>query len=215
MDTKTIANLINVSLCLVALFVAVRSFDIYAQYRYLRLFILGLSMALVSLAASASFIASYVTVITLHVDWFVYIGQAVGFLFIFLSLILVSENHLRDLMNANILIFPFLVALLILSAILPAIPNTVVEILFEIPRFIICLMIFFAYFSIFTRKPTPFNLLMGLSFFLLGFGYFMILIQNLVTNATQHFLVNAGNVTGIIGLIALVAAVSWNWSVDV
>ena len=57
MVTRLIPNLLDVSLCLVALFIAVRSFDIYARFRQYRLFILGLSMVLLSLSAAADFIS--------------------------------------------------------------------------------------------------------------------------------------------------------------
>src|SRR5437899_1062779 len=119
MDTRLIPNLLDVSLCLVALFIAMRSFDIYSRFRQFRLFILGLSMALVSLSAAADFTASYVKVIPLHTDWFLYIGQAVGFLFILLSLVGNSDNYLRGLMRLNILAFVLLLSLLLLSPILP------------------------------------------------------------------------------------------------
>ena len=68
MDARLIPNLLDVSLCLVALFISVRSFDIYSRNRQFRLFILGLSMALVSLSAAADFTSSYVRAIPLHTD---------------------------------------------------------------------------------------------------------------------------------------------------
>ena len=106
-----IHHLLDVSLCLVALFIAVRSFDIYARYHQYRLFILGLSMVLVSISAAADFISSYVTAITLQTDWFLYIGQSIGFLFILLSLIRSSDSYLRGLMRLNIVVFAFLLIL--------------------------------------------------------------------------------------------------------
>src|SRR5579884_2027842 len=129
MDPRLLPNLLDVSFCLVALFIAVRSFDIYASLRQSRLFILGLSMVLVSLSSAADFIASYVKVIPLHTDWFLYIGQAVGFLFILLSLVRSSDEYLRRLMNLNILAFALLLVPLLLSAALPPLDPTVRAIL--------------------------------------------------------------------------------------
>src|SRR5437879_11273427 len=119
MNTKLIPNLLDVSLCLVALFISVRSFDIYSRNRQFRLFILGLSMALVSLSAAADFTSSYVRAIPLHTDWFLYIGQAVGFLFILLSLVQSSEKYLRGLMSLNIVAFALFLVFLLLSLVLP------------------------------------------------------------------------------------------------
>src|SRR5436309_16058959 len=144
MDTRLIPNLIDVSLCLVALFISVRSFDVYAQFRQLRLFILGLSMALVSLSAAADFTASYVRVITLNTDWFLYIGQAVGFLFILLSLMRNFENYLRVLMRLNIVAFPLLLLLLFLLPVLPGIPNVLKRPVLDGFGGLICFRIFLA-----------------------------------------------------------------------
>jgi hypothetical protein len=209
MDSRLIPNLIDVSLCLVALFISVRSFDVYAQFRQLRLFILGLSMALVSLSAAADFTASYVRVVTLNTDWFLYIGQAVGFLFILLSLMRNSENYLRVLMRLNIVAFPLLLLLLLLSPVLPGIPNAVERAVLGGSRCLICFMIFFAYFAAFTSKPTRFSLLMSASFFLLSAGYLMTLEQSFAPSLTQYLFNDLGDITGVIGLVALVAAVSW------
>src|SRR5215831_12200403 len=117
-------HLLDVSLCLVALFIAVRSFDLYVRFHQYRLFILGLSMVLVSISAAADFISSYVTVISLQTDWFLYIGQSVGFLFILLSLMQSSDSYLRELMRLNIVVFCCLLILLLLSPILPPMDMT-------------------------------------------------------------------------------------------
>lgn len=209
MDTRLISNLIDVSLCLVALFISVRSFDVYSHFRYRRLFILGLSMVLVSLSAAADFTSSYVKVIPLNTDWFLYISQAVGFLFILLSLVQSSDKHLRVLMHLNILAFPPLIGLLLLSPALPSIPDILIRTLLGGSRCLICLLIFFAYFSALTTKPTRFNLLMSASFFLLSIGYFMTMEQDFALSLNQHLLGDLGDITDMIGLVALVTAVSW------
>ena len=135
-----IPHLLDVSLCLVALFIAVRSFDIYARFHQYRLFILGLSMVLVSISAAADFISSYVTVVTLQTDWFLYIGQSVGFLFILLSLVGSSDNYLRGLMRTYIAVFAFLLILLLLSFVLPPMTMTT-RTAFGFSRFVICMLI--------------------------------------------------------------------------
>src|SRR5574337_761954 len=157
-------HLLDVSLCLVALFIAVRSFDIYARFHQYRLFILGLSMVLVSISAAADFISSYVTVIKLQTDWFLYIGQSVGFLFILLSLLRSSDGYLRNLMNLNILAFVLLLVPLLASAALPEIDPTA-RTLLATARLFIVLLILVSYFSAYTSRPTRFSLFMAAAFF--------------------------------------------------
>jgi hypothetical protein len=185
MNARLIPNLIDVSLCLVALFIAVRSFDIYSRVRQYRLFILGLSMALVSLSAAADFTSSYVMVIPLHTDWFLYIGQTVGFLFILLSLVRSSDTYLRGLMILNILAFALLLFLLLLSPVLPEIDITT-RTLLGFSRLIICMLILVAYFSAYTSKPTRFSLFMCASFFFFTVDYLLTLQQYFVPTLNQY-----------------------------
>jgi hypothetical protein len=207
MNARLIPNLIDVSLCLVALFIAVRSFDIYSRVRQYRLFILGLSMALVSLSAAADFTSSYVMVIPLHTDWFLYIGQTVGFLFILLSLVRSSDTYLRGLMILNILAFALLLFLLLLSPVLPEIDITT-RTLLGFSRFIICMLILVAYFSAYASKPTRFSLFMCASFFFFTVDYLMTLQQYFVPTLNQYLFRDPADIAGVIGLVLLVAAVS-------
>jgi hypothetical protein len=202
-----IHHLLDVSLCLVALFIAVRSFDIYTRYHQYRLFILGLSMVLVSISAAADYIASYVTAITLQTDWFLYIGQSVGFLFILLSLIRSSDNYLRALMRFYIVVFAFLLILLLLSPVLSPMDMTTRTVL-GFSRFVICMLILIAYFSSYVSKPARFSLLMSISFFFFTANYLMSLQQYFVPILNQYIFRDQGDISGVIGLIVLVAAVS-------
>ena len=202
-----IPHLLDVSLCLVALFIAVRSFDIYARFHQYRLFILGLSMVLVSISAAADFISSYVTVLTLQTDWFLYIGQSVGFLFILLSLIGSSDNYLRGLMRTYIVVFAFLLILLLLSPVLPPVTMST-RTVFGFSRFVICMLILIAYFSTYMSKPSRFSLLMSISFFFFTANYLMSLQQYFVPVLNQYIFRDQGDISGVIGLVVLVAAVS-------
>lgn len=207
MNTMLLPNLLDVSFCLVALFIAVRSFDIYASLRQSRLFILGLSMLLVSLSTAADFTASYVKVVPLHTDWFLYIGQAVGFLFILLSLVPGSDRYLQRLMNLNVLAFVLLLIPLLLSAALPTLDPTARAVLGSV-RLFSCLFILIAYFSAYTNKPTSFSLLMSSAFFFFTVDYLLNFTQYFVSDASQYFFRDVGDITGVIGLVMLVAAVS-------
>jgi hypothetical protein len=208
MNTNLIPNLLDVSLCLVALFISVRSFDIYSRSRQFRVFILGLSMVLVSLSAAADFTSHYIKYISLHTDWFLYIGQAIGFLFILLSLMQSSDSYLRNLMRLNIAAFALLLILLLLS---PALPNMgiVARTLLNLTRFIVCLLIFFVYFTAYMSKPTRFSIFMSISFFFFTADYLMTVEQNFTPVINQYLVVALADVAGVMALILLVGAVSW------
>jgi hypothetical protein len=208
MNTRLIPNLLDVSFCLVALFISVRSFDIYSRFRQFRLFILGLSMLLVCLSAAADFTSSYVRAVALHTDWFLYIGQAVGFLFILLSLLKSSDKYLRGLMRLNILAFALLLILLFLSPVLPEM-DILTRTLLGFARLLICMQILFDYFSAYMSKPTRFSFFMSAAFFFFTVDFLMILEQYFVPSLNQYLFRDLGDIIGVIGLAVLVVAVSW------
>lgn len=209
MDIRLIPNLLDVSLCLVALFIGVRSFDIYSRFRQFRVFILGLSMLLVSLSAAADFTSSYIKVVSLHTDWFLYIGQSVGFLFILLSLLGNSDRYLRVLMRLNILAVALLLILLLFSADLPDI-DSFTRTLLGITRLAICMLILFDYYSAYISKPTRFSLFMSTSFFFFAVDYLTTLEQYFVAGTSQYVFRDTADISGVIALVVLVAAVSWD-----
>ncbi len=211
MNNNLIPNLLDVSLCLVSLFISVRSFDIYARFRQYRLFILGLSMLLVSISAAADYTANYITVVHLQTDWFLYIGQTIGFLFILLSLTQSSDSYLRGLMNLNILSFALLLILLFLSPALPPIVITARGLL-GFARVGVCVLILCGYFWAYTNQPTRFSLFMSAAFFLFTADYLMFLLQDYVPTANQFLFRDTADIAGVLALIVLVASVSWDES---
>jgi len=208
MNTNLIPNLLDVSLCLVALFISVRSFDIYSRSRQFRVLILGLSMALVSLSAAADFTSSYITAISLHTEWFLYIGQTLGFLFILLSLMQSSDKYLLGLMRLNIATFALLLILLLLSPVLPKM-DIVTQTVLNLTRFIVCLLIFFVYFTANMSKPTRFSIFMSISFFFFTADYLMTVEKNFTPILNQYLVVALADVAGVMALVLLVGAVSW------
>ncbi len=205
MGTSFIPNILSVTLFSVSLIISIRSFYAYFQIYSQRVFILGLSMGIISLTAIADFFSGNITAITLNTDWFLYIGQAISLLFIFLSFLRSSEEYLQRLMRLHVLVSALLIGLLLLSASLPVFPNTIMQAILSGSRGAICFGIFYYYVSIFTAKPTRFALLMSTSFLLLAFGYLMIFQQYFVPNAS--FLDNIGDVIRVFGLVVLLIAV--------
>ena len=175
--------------------------------------------SLVSLSAAADFTSSYVKVIALHTEWFLYIGQSVGFLFILLSLVQSSDKYLHGLMRLNIAAFVLLLILLLLSPSLPKM-DIVTQTLLNLTRFIVCLLIFFVYFTANMSKPSRFSIFMSISFFFFTADYLMTVEQNFTAGYLQTVRLNLAtsnlnlvlalaDLAGVIALVLLVGAVSW------
>ena len=162
-------------------------------------------MAIISLTAAADFASSNITTITLNTDWFLYIGQAASFLFIFLSFLRNSEGYFQGLMRVHILTSVILIALLLLAPTLPTVPNTLLKAVLSGSRCVICFGVFYCYASAFMSKQTRFGLLMTLSFALIGFGYLMI-VQQYFVSGPQTF-DNVGDILRIVGFLTLRIAV--------
>src|SRR5260370_7797704 len=94
MNLDLLATLLNGSLCITSLAIGVRAFARYLQLRSPRLFILGLSMGTIALTAAADTIGGAITSIQLNTNWFLYIGQAVSLVYLFLTLFSTSDSPL-------------------------------------------------------------------------------------------------------------------------
>jgi hypothetical protein len=197
-------NLLNILLSVVFLSISFRAFLLYVQLRSPRLFILWLSMALIACTAAADFVSGIVTNISLRTDWFLFLGQAVSFLFIFLSLLRGSEKFLRRLALWQVISTALLLLLLLLAPILPDFPNTATQALLSGSRSVICFLIFSFYVSAFLSKETRFSLLMSGAYLLLSIGYFLILPKYFL--AHQEFYDQLGDGIRILGLIVILIA---------
>ncbi len=207
MDQNLVANALSLTQFFVALIIAVRGFYLFRQARSRRLFILALSMLVFALTSAAGFVGDNVTTISLNVDWFNYIGQAVSFLFILFSLLRSSDDYLRNLMYTHIVVSVLLLILLGLAPVLPPeFPNPAITKSFlSGSRGLTCAVIFFFYARSFGKKETLFALLMSSAFFLLAIGYFTILPKYFSPN---DFLDRLGDILRIGGVLALLLALS-------
>jgi hypothetical protein len=202
MDPNLLATLLNGSLFLTFLSIAIRAFTLYIQLRSPRLFILGLSMSTAALTAAADTVSGTITHIQLNTDWFLYIGQTVSLGYLFLSYFCRSDMALRRLLQWQIIsTFPLLL-LLLLSPILPAFPNPTVQVILSSSRCLICFLIFSRYASSFViTKETLFGFLMSTAFLLLSIGYFLILPRLLFTQ--MDLLDQMGDVIRIAGVVTI------------
>ena len=192
MNQNLIANVLSLTLFIISLFIAFRAFYLYFLSRRQRLFILGLSMTIISLTAIASYIGDNVPSFPLNLNWFKYVSQTISFLFIL----------------KNLMIWHIIVSLLLLILLTPLAPTEIsstAKIFLGSSRSVICLIIFFYYVTSFFTKETRFSLMMGTAFILLSVGYMLNVPK--YSNHLLTLLDNMGDVTRIFGLIILLVTV--------
>src|SRR5690348_14617868 len=127
MDPNLIPDILASALFLVSVFVSLQSFNLYTQVRNPRLFILGLSMGVISLTAADNLVANFIT-IPFNTYWFLYCGQTISFFFIWLSLFWNSDEYLQRLMHWHIFASILtVIGLLLLSPLFPPFPNKVIR----------------------------------------------------------------------------------------
>jgi hypothetical protein len=201
-------NVLNITLSAVFLFVSQRAFYLYAQIRSARLCILGLSMGLIALTALMDFLSSIVTTVHLSVGWFLYIGQAISYMFVLLNITVNSESKLRRILRWHCLLSVILLGLLVLSPVLPDFPNPGVRLVLSGSRCVICFIICFYYISLFMSKGTRFSLFMAIAFMLLSFGYMMLLPKYMLPG--QEVLDHVGDVIRILGVVTMGGGFIWS-----
>jgi hypothetical protein len=206
MDPNFVANSLSLTLFVVSLFISLRAFYLYTRSRSRRLFILSLSMGMISLTAVAGYAGDNITSISLNVDWFNYIGQTVSYLFILLSFFSESDSYLRNLIGWQIAASALLLILLFLAPVLPPeFPDpAITKSILSGSRGLICFIIFFYYAIAFMDKETRFSLLMSAAFLLLCIGYSIIIPKYTTPN---DVLDRSGDIMRIAGLVFLLFAV--------
>ena len=206
MDQNFVANSLSLTLFVVSLFISLRAFYLYTRSRSRRLFILSLSMGMISLTAVAGYAGDNITSISLNVDWFNYIGQTVSYLFILLSFFSESDSYLRSLIRWQIAASALLLILLFLAPVLPPeFPDpAITKSILSGSRGLICFIIFFYYAIVFMDKETRFSLLMSAAFLLLCIGYSIIIPKYTTPN---DVLDRSGDIMRIAGLVFLLFAV--------
>ena len=204
MSTKTITDVLNVSLFVVFLLIALRAFYLHFRVRSARLFMLGLSMGIIALTSLADFATSYITIVPLNTDWFLFLGQSVSFTFLLCGLMVKAEERLRRLVPYHVVTSLLLLLLLAFAPFLPAFPNVAIQMALSGSRGIVCLVIFFFYTSSFMNKETRFSFLMGVTFLLLSLGYLIILPKYILPH--QEFLDYVGDIMRLGGIVTMLSS---------
>jgi hypothetical protein len=205
-NSKEITDLIIGFQAVITLFISLRAFYLYSKTHSDTLFIVGLAMAVIGLGGIAGIVGDYlITSKAFNTFWFRYIGQIVSYLFIFFISLPRAERHMRALKWLNIFATAGLLALLVLTPVLPPISSVALTEILSGARGVVCLAIFFNYyFVIYSMKGTRFAFLMCAAFLLIATGIGVYTIKFSVTNPLPYDY--AGDGTRAIGLILMLAA---------
>jgi len=203
-NSTQITDMLLVIQATITLFIALRAFSLYARTKDNTLFTLGLSMGVIALGGIIGLMSDIFLQGAFNTFWFRYIGQTVGYLFIFLSTLGGSEHYRRGLRRWHVIATGFLLLLLLLTPVIPAHPDSIVQAALSGSRGLVCFIIFFHYVSIFFNKATRFSFLMSFAFFWISWG---IVIYTLQFTTLDPLLLNyVGDSVRIVGLVALLAA---------
>jgi hypothetical protein len=203
-NSTQITDILLVIQATITLFISLRAFSLSARIRDDTLFSLGLSMGVIALGGMIGLLSDLVLDGAFNTFWFRYIGQTVGYLFIFLSTLRGSEHYRRGLKRWHLLTTGLLLVLLLLTPVIPAHPDPLVQTALSGSRGLVCFIIFFHYVSLFCSKETRFGFLMCFAFLWIAWG---IVIYTLQFTTPDRLLLNyVGDSIRIVGLATLLAA---------
>ena len=204
MNSTQITDILLVIQAAITLFISLRAFSLYARTRDNMLFSLGLSMGVIALGGFVGLVSDIYLNGAFNTFWFRYIGQTVGYLFIFLSTLRGSERYRRGLKSWHVFATGLLMVLLLLTPVIPTHPSATVQTVLSGSRALVCFVIFWRYVSIFFTKETRFSFLMGFAFFWITWG---IVIYSLKFTMPNPLLLDyVGDSVRIAGLAILLAA---------
>lgn len=204
MNSTQITDMLLVIQATITLFISLRAFFLSARTGDNMLFSLGLSMGVIALGGMIGLVSDLFLNRAFNTFWFRYIGQTVGYLFIFLSTLRRSERYRRRLKRWHVIATVLLLGLLLLTPVIPVHPDPLVQTTLSGSRGLVCFIIFFHYVTIFFSKETRFGFLMCFAFFWIAWG---IVIYTLQFTQPDPLLLNyVGDSVRIVGLAALLAA---------
>jgi hypothetical protein len=154
-------------------FISLRAFFLSVRTGDNMLFSLGLSMGAIALGGMIGLVSDLFLNRAFNTFWFRYIGQTIGYLFIFLSTLRRSERYRRRLKRWHVIATVLLLGLLLLTPVIPVHPDPLVQTTLGGSRGLVCFIIFFHYVTIFFSKETRFGFLICFAFFWIAWGIFL------------------------------------------
>jgi hypothetical protein len=205
LDATLLHNILELCQFFFALCVAIRAFFLYGKTHNERLFLLWLALMLFSLTSMVSIVGdNRLLPFLLNTNWLKYSGQTISFFFIWLSGFERSDHFLHRVKLWLLVSFLSLMTLLSVTPFLPPLSNPWLQVTLSSLRAVVCLLIFLQYVRFFLVKATRFSLLMGITFLLLSFGYYVIFPKYLVPD--QDILSMVGDGMRIGGFLLLCIA---------
>jgi hypothetical protein len=207
MNSKQATDLLLAVQTAITLLISLRAFFLYSRSRSDTAFTLGLSMGVIALGGMTGLIGDLLlTSSAFNTFLFRYIGQTVGYLFIFLGTLRGSERYRRLLKRWHLLATTLLLVLLLLTPLLPSTFSLPVSALLSGSRGLVCLVIFFNYVVIFNTKETRFSFLMSLAFLLITVGITVYTLKFVLPGVLLYDYL--GDSVRIMGLMTLLTAFS-------
>jgi hypothetical protein len=178
MDTSVLPAIILFIAGLCCLGTGIAAFRRYSVTQSERLFVVGVAMAIAAVGIVCGALDSISALRAYALEWPWYFGTSVGYLLLFLSSIMQSNEQFCMLKRWSIIAGAVVITMIALSMILPDVSqDRNVTILINALRAVICSLGFFRYLILYTSKGTRFSLLMCLTFLFLMVGYAIIIPQ--------------------------------------
>jgi hypothetical protein len=156
----------------ICLIVSLRAFYIYHLSRNDMLFILGMSMASISLGTFVGTVGdAHIGGNTFTTEWARSFGACSGALFILLSSFASSHEQMQRIKRWQLIAAALLIIVILLTPLYPAIRNPMISLALNSCRMIIYSCAFVRYATLYLSKETRFSLIMCLSFLIVVIGY--------------------------------------------
>jgi len=172
MTTSQIATLMSVPIAVICLIISLRAFYVYMFSRNNMIFVLGLSMATISIGTFIGLAGDlHVAGNTFTTEWTRSFGACCGGLFIFLSSLVKSHTEMQQLKRWQWFATALFIIVILLTPLYPPIKNPLISFALNSGRMIIYTCAFISYASLYASKSTRFSLIMCVGFLVLVTGY--------------------------------------------
>jgi hypothetical protein len=208
MNVSSLASIIALPIAIVCFLISVRAFYGYAISRSDMLFVLGFSMALISLGTFVgSAGALHLVNSKWNTEWPRAFGACSGGLFIFLSSLVQSHEQMQRLRRWQVGTAVVFVIVVLLTPLYPPFASPWTPVLLYTCRIVIYACALIRYITLYQSKSTLFSFIMLMGFSLLVIGYIMNL-PGLFQSAHFALLTIVGGIVRIFGFSTLLFAYS-------
>jgi hypothetical protein len=205
MNSKQLTDILLAIQATITLLISVRAFYLYYRMRSDALFSIGLSMGVIAVGGICGLIGDTLLVSSyFNTLWFRYIGQTVGYLFIYLTSLRSLKRYSGRLKQWHLIATALLLVLLFLTPFIPTSSNPTTLAILSGSRSVICFIIFLNYADIFMSKETRFSFLMSLAFLLITLGISIYTMKFIVPHSLSFDY--TGDSIRVVGLVTLLIA---------